>query len=325
MRCLLLRRAFTLVELLVVIAIIAVLIGLLLPGVQKVREAAARMSCQNNLKQIGLAFHSYESTNQKFPPGGRDGRPEGQENQSCCNWDDQQAAAKNNSGIMDNRDGFSWRYWILPYLEQENLFNTVKRSVVYATPVKVYYCPARRAPAVYGSSARSDYNGNAGTTFSNGTPTDDSPGGQNTFNGVVLRTNVPPVRLVEISDGTSNTLLVAEKWLHPQRFNADGGDNEPWCNAGWDECIVRIGGGTYNHPQLGNIDRTPRPDVEAPHSVDADGKPVTIWNESFGSSHPSGMNAVLCDGSVRVVHYGISRDVWAATCTRSGGEALQLD
>src|SRR5262249_42353883 len=100
---------------------------------------------------------------------------------------------------------------------------------------------------------------------------------------------------------------------------------EPWCNAGWDECVVRIGGGTYNHPQLGVIDRTPRPDSLAPASVDASGNPVTIWNQSFGSSHPAGMNGVMCDGSVRVVRYGIDKAVWAAACSRNGGEPLTLD
>jgi prepilin-type N-terminal cleavage/methylation domain-containing protein len=328
------RQAFTLIELLVVIAIIAVLIGLLLPAVQKVREAASRMSCSNNLKQIGLGFHNHASAVGTLPLGGRDGRPAGQTNQSCCNWNDAEFATKNASGIMDDRTGYNWRYNILPYIEQQVLFDTISRSVLYASPLKIYYCPSRREPVLVNGTGRCDYNGCAGTTFDNGTPTDGTAGGENTFNGVVRRSNVDALTLVGIGDGTSNTVMVSEKWLHPSRYRngADGGDNEVWCNAGWDECVVRIGGGTFTYPYNNGqpavsgvspnrtIPRTPRPDREAPNVVNSSGGNVTIWNQQFGSAHVGGCNALMSDGAVRTVRFNVDPVIWAAACTANGGE-----
>ena len=319
------RTAFTLIELLVVIAIIAILIGLLLPAVQRVREAAARMQCSNNLKQIGLAFHAYHDSNGFLPTGGQDGRPIGQPNQSCCNWDDQNVTTENAAGKMDDRTGFNWRYQILPYVEQTPLYQTASRSTVYATPVKTFYCPTRRSAALYGSSAKSDYNGNAGSQFTNGTPTSGTAdSGSGAVDGVVVRQNVPHITLLAITDGTSNTVMVAEKWLNPKQWGNDGGDNESWVNAGWDEDVVRIGGGTftYTNPVTGasvTIPRTPQPDYLAPNPASG-----SVWNQQFGSSHTAGINAAMCDGSVKLVSFGVDPAAWTAACTRNGGETLYL-
>jgi len=320
------KAGFTLVELLVVIAIIGLLMALLLPAIQRVREAASRMRCANHLKQIGLACHNYHETFGRLPPGGRDGRPAGQPNQSCCNWDDRNASALNANGQLDDRTGFSWSYQILPYIEQETLFNLPNRSQLYVTPINLYYCPSRRLPGIYGRSAKCDYAGNAGTLFSNGTPTDGSANsGSGVVDGVIVRTNVPPVTLTMLTDGTSNTLLVAEKWLHPKQWGNDGGDNEPYVNAGWDEDVVRIGGGTftYTHPRSGTtvtIPRTPQPDADAPNPSSG-----AVWNQQFGSSHIGGMNALFADGSVRFVRFTVAPAVWAATCSRNGGETLFIE
>jgi prepilin-type N-terminal cleavage/methylation domain-containing protein/prepilin-type processing-associated H-X9-DG protein len=313
--------AFTLIELLVVIAIIAVLIGLLLPAVQKVREAANRSQCSNNLKQLGIAFQSYHDTNKALPRGGIDGRPAGQTAQTCCNWDDSQTSTKNAAGQMDDRSGFNWRYQIMPYIEQDNLFQTISRSTLYATPVKIYYCPTRRSPAVYGGSAKSDYCGNAGTQY---TSTTAGTSGNGSFDGVVVRNDASLITFAQISDGTSNTLMISEKWLNPHQWGNDGGDNEAYVNAGWDEDVVRIGGGTftYTNPNTGTsvtIPRTPQMDSDAPNPSSG-----AIWNQQFGSSHSSGVNALMCDGSVHMVPFSIDAATWAAVCSRNGGETLEL-
>src|ERR1700722_3058640 len=140
------RTAFTLIELLVVIAIIAILIGLLLPPVQKVGESAARAQCQNNLKQIGLAFHNYHDAYLNFPPAGSDGP-----DTSCCN--------------ATTRVGWTWMFYITPYIEQDSIHNLPDpggNTTVAQTAIKNYYCPSRRQPTVYSNGARSDYAGNGG-------------------------------------------------------------------------------------------------------------------------------------------------------------------
>src|SRR6476620_4740634 len=124
------RGAFTLIELLVVIAIIAILIGLLLPAVQKVREAAARTQCQNNLKQIGLAFHNHHDTYKAFPTGGVGA--------------DGPRTMNGTSPATYQTQAWGWAYQILPYIEQGPLYNTTTDATVQATPVPIYFCPSRR-------------------------------------------------------------------------------------------------------------------------------------------------------------------------------------
>src|SRR5262249_18525211 len=141
------RLAFTLIELLVVIAIIAVLIALLVPAVQKVRESASRTQCQNNLRQVAIAFHSFHDVQKRLPKGGDNGPVN-----NCCSPD---------TGRIDF---YNWTYHILPFIEQGALYKsgstTAGRTALSRSPVPTYYCPTRRSVRTYQSLAKCDYAGN---------------------------------------------------------------------------------------------------------------------------------------------------------------------
>jgi prepilin-type N-terminal cleavage/methylation domain-containing protein len=291
------RGGFTLIELLVVIAIIAVLIGLLLPAVQKVREAAARAKCANNLKQIGLAFHSYHDATKFLPTAGSDG------------------------GVGDNPAvnllDFGWCYEILPYIELRNVYDlpyTVNPTnqapgiaVMRAYPVQVYGCPTRMGPRVIGGSAHSDYAGNGGTN-PNSTPAIKCTGAvvvsrnrssTATFSGIL--------GFHDIRDGLSNTMFVGEKFV-----NADSTccyDNESWAGPGLDGDIVR------GAPAVGSSWMVPQQDYKFPSSAD---------EYRFGSAHPVGFNAVFGDGAVKFIRYTVDADVFMRACNRMDGLTFNM-
>ena len=279
------KFGFTLVELLVVIAIIGVLVAMLLPAVQAAREAARRSQCKNNLKQIGLAMHNHHDARGYFPGGGSDGP-----SVDCCS--------------ADNRDGWSWAFYLTPYMEQSAIYELTDNNAVALSIISTYYCPTRRRPALYGSSAKIDYAGNGGS-FKPGTHVRDNPG----KDGVLLRqwatlpnTSSPRPNtrrtMADVKDGTSNTLLVAEKQVHDTTWGSAGGDNEPWNNPGWDEDVVRFGS-----------------EVPQPDHLHPDNTQPAHWSRRFGSSHSGGINVVRVDGSVGFVSYEVDPTAWLYFCT----------
>ena len=268
---------FTLVELLVVIAIIGVLVALLLPAVQAARESARRTTCQNNLKQIGVTLHNFHDTHKTLPHGGDNGPDT---TASCC------AAQK---GF---RDYYSWTYHILPYMEQQNVYDLSETNWIQfrKSMIASYYCPSRRQSRLYKSWAKCDYATTRGTGD----------------NGIVTHVPKGPLNLASITDGLSNTLAAAEGRVHV-RFMDNGGccsDNEDAFTNGWADDVIRM----TSHP--------PGPDVRDSAIPDSfvDGK--------FGSAHRTGMNAALCDGSVRTITYTCDSVVFRNFGIRNDGNPV---
>jgi len=279
------RKGFTLIELLVVIAIIAVLIGLLLPAVQKVREAAARVQCKNNLKQIGLALHNYHDRAGSFPPG----------------YTSYVAADGSDTG-----PGWGWASHLLPELEQENLHRQVRFDRDVRDPINafartqslaIFRCPSDQYVGTFGAV---DGNGQVLATIAHGNyvgvfgnnEIEDNPG---LGNGVLFRNS--RVRILDISDGTSNTLAVGERSSNLFRSSWTGSV------TGAEEAQALV---------LGSADHIPN-DLSAAHP------------EDFWSRHPLGVNFLYADGSVRSLSNAVSPSVFAALATRAGGEPVSAE
>ncbi|MHC2067460.1 DUF1559 family PulG-like putative transporter [Bremerella sp. T1] len=317
------RSGFTLVELLVVIAIIGVLIALLLPAVQQAREAARRMQCTNNLKQIGLASHNFQDTYGHLPFGGADLTSATALGSDCCS--------------AQQLDYLNWTYHLMPFIEQQNLYdlgdeNDVvnSASVIARNPVIGYYCPSRRAPTPHSGYYRTDYAGNAGEWHDDGANKETSTGKK----GVIVNNKLGLKMVVErIRDGSSNTIMFGEKALHPESHGTEGGDNERYVNAGWDQCVMRWGsfydtsdGTTYGLSPISDNDSVYKNDsgswvfdkTELSH-----GGEFGQWHAYFGSSHAGVANFALADGSVRSVPFTVDQNVFRRATNSKDGEVFE--
>lgn len=313
-------RGFTLIELLVVIAIIGILVALMLPAVQQAREAARRIQCQNNLKQLGLAMHNYHSARKAFPPG-----------------------------RLDWPYVYSPQAYLLPYLEEAGLEKLIDYRVSFngansptwpnapaaRTTVPVYTCPSD-APQVPGSAfGATSYVGNVGsglvdngnlTTFGHtGTPPDgvffegssvgvrdlkDGSSKTVAFSETLLGSGVPSPAGTGPRDSQREVLLVSgDTSMTPDNCSASSGS---W----WADRGIRWIQGSYGYTLYNHF--------YGPNSAefDCNNQPRTHALTAARSAHHGGVNVLLCDGSVRLVADNISLDIWRALATRTGGEVV---
>jgi prepilin-type N-terminal cleavage/methylation domain-containing protein/prepilin-type processing-associated H-X9-DG protein len=317
------RRGFTLIELLVVIAIIAILIGLLLPAVQKVRDAAARVQCQNNLKQMGLAFHNYENAYNSFPPA--------------------------YTVVLSTPASTSWGTYLLPFLEQDNLYRqydlngglgSAQNQAVISTPVKIFQCPAAQANRKYtdgpvpgsafvptwGSApiswtaAAGDYTATTGVREDTLNACFTPPGGGDRDGVLESKTQATPgaaftgTRVLAITDGTSNTVLVGELAGRPAAYRAGRlvANFAPFQGAGWGDAL------NGENWFIGSLFDGTEPAHGGPCVVNC----TNSRGRGLYSFHTAAANILLADGSVRSVSSNLNQCTFAFLVTKKKGDIV---
>ena len=319
------HRAFTLIELLVVIAIIAILIGLLLPAVQKVREAAARMKCSNNIKQMALALHGYHDVNSEFPFP----RP-------IRAGDKRVAGAGNGSGFNvgtlpypTNTDSFSsWTYRILSFVEQDALQKiTVGQTAspaylnaigqIRQNPVTMFQCPSDPNSALASTSNQARYTGYLGVTGSDEW-FEDGYWGSNGRNGMfavsssLFALTKRSVKMASITDGTSNTVAIGERPVHKV------GDFGWWYATDFDSLLGHPSNDNYYGNAIGGgSPACPRPSYFRQDTLEGRCAHTHYW-----SMHTGGANWGLADGSVRFLTYSAANPTLVSMATINGGEVV---
>jgi prepilin-type N-terminal cleavage/methylation domain-containing protein/prepilin-type processing-associated H-X9-DG protein len=278
------RTAFTLIELLVVIAIIGILIGLLLPAVQKVREAAARLQCKNNLKQLGLGLHNYHNTYQSFP------QPRG-------------VGAEMNTFTINN----GWPVKVMPYIEQDNLYMLTQTNWIAALPtiVPTFQCPADARDGRDGKGATTIGTVSAGLTWYIGV-TGSYGLNDASFtpaNSGIFQPNTSGIRIASITDGTSNTLMLGER---PPAADLNFGW---WGYSDYDNLLA-----TQNY--INFYPGCPTPGVFSPGNITNNCDSNHFW-----SLHTGGSNWLFGDGSVHFLPYAASAQT-IPLATRAGGEVV---
>lgn len=302
------RRGFTLIELLVVIAIIALLVALLLPAIQKVRESANRMLCASSLRQMGIAMHNFHNDYKMFPQGGN------------VPWTGIWRTNSTSPPLAPPNQGAGWAFQILPYMEEDNLAKSLDDNQIWTTPITFYYCPSRRNRTILKSYGRAgmDYAaatpGNApwswdqfwyGTTWAWDI---DNPPPNCPYNGIIIRSvrrTKIQLNVGSIPDGSSNVALLSEKWLRPDSYAwGDWHDDAGWSD-GWDPDVIRYGA--------------------IPPLRDSNGSPYGWDGYQFGSAHPAGINVLFGDGSVRNIKYNVDLTIFNNLCDRRDGNNVNLN